>query len=834
MRLMGFCRVAVLSALYLLAVAAHAAVNTDKPLADDEGWLAVVIDNEADMYSIRLDGPGLFGDDIVKDLRDGRNVRVVRAKPGKYRWSMMSRVDGYVRLKRDPQFEFTVEAGKLNYPGNFIIESSGFRSVRYYRSDAAAQAMMELDRTFKGLRDKYPWRNDLPSPDPFAQFAVGKLASDRSAELIASGDADAKKWHERSVDEKFAGIFNELYSPARALWPAISPDGKLLAFKERRGDLEVAVVVDLADGETLDLAAVPGRVDQLLWASDRALYVGVDVATAKVLARAKGKRETIPLDLASGLHLIRFGDGELSDYTRSRLWLPGSVWVGNPLADDPRRGLIVRGDSRGELHVYTLDESASRFDIKEFRSERRLDDGIDNALGFFPDAKGELRAALVLNEDGSRAIGVRGADGKWRIHPPLPDNIVLTPVQLTPEGDALVVLTDHAREQVEMATVRLADGTIGATVFAEPGADIVDAVIRRRDRRVIGAQFYRNGSLQTRFLEGGDEGQLKALAKAFPDADLHLVDDSRDGNRLVVLVKSERDRGSFYLYDRAQRRIEKLLDVFDPLKLATPAVSKAFTVAAADGLPIDGFLTHPGGTAKAPLVVMPHGGPIDVSDRRTFDPLVQMLANSGFAVLRVNYRGSGGAGRAFARAGEGQWGREIEADVDSALDHALDHFPLDRNRVALWGASYGGYSTLMGIIRKPEQYRCGVAVAPVTDLPLLFSSSDWNRMPESLARMKKIVGDPQTELAKLQEFSPLYRYENLTKPVLLIHGTKDLRVAFEHSWRLRSLLAAAGKPPAWLPLPGADHALSRLQDRLAMHAASDAFLRECLAPAAAQ
>ncbi len=199
----------------------------------------------------------------------------------------------------------------------------------------------------------------------------------------------------------------------------------------------------------------------------------------------------------------------------TRLWLPGAIWVGDPLVDDPRRGLIVRADSSGELHVYAFDETAKRFDISDFRNEHRLDKGIEHAIGFYPDAAGELRVALVLNEDGSRAIGVRGEDGKWRIHPKLPDNIQLTPVQLTAAGDALVVLTDHAREQVELATVNLADGTIGPTLLAEPGADLVDAVVRRRDRQVIGAQFYRNGSLQTRFLDGVDTAQLKVFAKTF-------------------------------------------------------------------------------------------------------------------------------------------------------------------------------------------------------------------------------------------------------------------------------------------------------------------------------
>jgi len=826
-------RLAALLLAWLLGVPAAYALDTDKPLGEGEGWLVVIIDNGGYLSSIRLDGPGLLGDDVVKNLAQGRNVRIVRAKAGNYRWSMLRRPDGYLKVERDAQFAFTVTAGKVNYPGDFVVESGGMRMVRYYRSNRGLQAMMALDATSKGLRDRYAWHNDLQSPDPFIEFATPRLKSDQSAALLASSEADAKKWRERSVDDAFVGVFNELYAAPRSMWPSISPDGALLAFKERRDDLEVAVVVDLASGETLDVSGVPGTIDQLSWASDRALYVGAVVDTFKVLARAKGKRVTIPLNLGHGLELVRFGSGPLDAKNLTRLWLPGAVWVANPLADDAARGLIVRGDSKGEIHVYNLDENARRFDIANFRSAQQLDKGIDNAFDFFADQRGVLRAALVAGEDGARSLAVRGEDGKWTTHPALPQNIAFKPVQLTPDARDLIVLTDHARDQIELATVSLADGTIGPTLLAEPGADLVDAVLRRRDRRVIGAQFYRNGSLQTRLLTGEEDAQLRAIEKTFPDSNLYLVDDSRDGKRLVVMVHSESERGTFYLFDRDKRKLEKLVDVYDPMKKVRLAASKSFTVKARDGLSIDAFLTLPAGLqGTAPLVVMPHGGPIAVSDRREFSALVQMLANSGFAVLRVNYRGSGGSGRAFVRAGEGQWGRDIENDVDLALEHALTNFPLDRARVALWGASYGGYSTLMGLIRKPEQYRCGVAVAAVTDLPLMFSSSDWIRMPESVARMRQIVGDPNTAMPQLREYSPVYQYERLKQPVLLIHGTDDARVVFEHAWRLRTLLAAAGRTPAWLPLPGGDHSLSRTQDRLAMHAASDASLRDCLGAAA--
>lgn len=825
----------------LLGVPTAYAVDTDKPLGEGEGWLAVIIDNEADISSVRLDGPGLFGDGLVKDLGDGRNVRVLRAKAGDYRWAMFNRPSPYIdrageylNIKADPNFAFTVEAGKLNYPGNLAVRSAGLRSLVYYRSNRALQAMMGLDIAFPGLRAKYPWRNDLNAPDPFEEFAAATLKPDGSAALVASAEADARKTAAFDVDEKFAAVFNDAYAPPRAFWPVLSPDGQRLAFKERRGDKQVAVVVDLASGESLDLVAVLGQVNNLAWGGNRSLYVGVAVETAKVVAAVEGKSSTVPLSTASGLEFFRFGDGKLAEKNLTRLRLPGAIWLINPLYENGDSGIVARTDSRGETHVFAFDENARSFDVKDFRSERRLDKGIDDAYAFFADSSGTLRGAFVAGKGGTSAVAVRADDGTWTVHPPLPDNTDLRAVSLSADGNSLVVLTDLGREQVEMATLDLRSGRIGATLIAEPGADLVGAVIRTRDRAVIGANFFRNGTLQTRFLPGEDATLLAGLAKQFPDANVAVWDDSLDGKQVVLLVGSETDPGSYYLFDRDKRRLEKLIDVYDPFKQLKPVTSSVFTVKSSDGLAVEAFLSLPAGIkGDAPLVVMPHGGPIGASDRRMFDPLVQMLANSGFAVLRVNYRGSGGSGRAFEQAGYGKWGREIETDVALALDHALAKFPLDRGRVALWGASYGGYSTLMGLIREPERYRCGVAIAPVTDLPLLFSSSDWTRDQKSVARMKRIVGDPDSALAELREYSPAYQFQRLKKPLMLIHGIDDTRVSFEHSWRLRSLFAAAGSPPAWLPLPGADHSLSRIKDRLAMHAAGDAFLRGCLAPAAA-
>jgi len=220
------------------------------------------------------------------------------------------------------------------------------------------------------------------------------------------------------------------------------------------------------------------------------------------------------------------------------------------------------------------------------------------------------------------------------------------------------------------------------------------------------------------------------------------------------------------------------------------------------------------------VVVIPAGGAFAAEAMPDYDATVQMLVHSGYAVVRLRYRGSG----------EARWDAPGVADIEKLLDAAALKFPLDLQRVAVLGSGQGGHTALMALIRAPQRFRCGIAVAPVTDLPLMFSSSDWIRKPHVVDAMRRQAGDPVTGLAAMQHNSPVYRYDELKQPLLLIHGTHDTAVSFEHSLRLRTMLASAGRPPRWLPLRRADQSLSQEKDRLAIQVTSEVFLRECLQP----
>src|SRR5690606_16534423 len=210
------------------------------------------------------------------------------------------------------------------------------------------------------------------------------------------------------------------------------------------------------------------------------------------------------------------------------------------------------------------------------------------------------------------------------------------------------------------------------------------------------------------------------------------------------------------------------------------APTEVIVARGSDGLSIEAFLTLPEGDGRRPLIVMPHGGPVGVSDHLHFDRDVQFLASLGYAVLRVNFRGSAGYGKAFREAGYHSQGTLIEDDIDAALAQALQDHPLDASRMCTLGFSYGGYSALIAAARAPTRYRCAISVAGVSDRLLFFTASDSARTAEGRKILETIIGDPSTQTRQMIETSPVYRYQDIRIPVMLVHGAKDQRVDIEH------------------------------------------------------
>jgi len=284
------------------------------------------------------------------------------------------------------------------------------------------------------------------------------------------------------------------------------------------------------------------------------------------------------------------------------------------------------------------------------------------------------------------------------------------------------------------------------------------------------------------------EAKARALMQAaFPDATVVAVSGTADAAAIIYAVYSDTINGDYYLWDRATGQATAIASRSPHLDPASLATTEPLRFKARDGLEIEAFLTRPRGAQGAlPMVVLVHGGPIGIFDRWGFDSEVQLLASRGYAVLRVNFRGSGNYGRSFQVAGFGEWGGKMQDDVTDATRYAIEQGHADPERICLYGASYGAYSALMGVVMEPAAYRCAIGAVGVYSLPRLLSDG-WATNWVFEDYLEDMIG-----VHALDRRSPNLRAADIRVPVLLSAGEMDRVAPPVHTRELERAIRSAG------------------------------------------
>lgn len=316
--------------------------------------------------------------------------------------------------------------------------------------------------------------------------------------------------------------------------------------------------------------------------------------------------------------------------------------------------------------------------------------------------------------------------------------------------------------------------------------------------------------------------QLHAgLMKSFPGEMLSFNSFSRDGNKILFSVWSDRDSGSYYLYDRATRKAQKVVDYRPWLKPETMAQMRPIEFKNRSGQKIFGFYTAMG-TGPKPMVVMAHGGPFDVYDTWGFNDEVQFLSTHGYAVLQINYRGSGGRGEGFAQAGWQGWGTAIQDDITDGVKWAIEQKLADPGRICTFGASFGGYTALLQPILNPDMYKCAIGYAGVYDLPLMRKTDKNMGQAKRTSRFfDRTLGTDVDALAKV---SPVQRAADLDVPVMLVHGSDDRTADLNQYKAMDAALQAAGKPAETFLARGEGHGFYKPENRAELFRRMDTFL----------
>ncbi|MEO1035099.1 MAG: prolyl oligopeptidase family serine peptidase [Pseudomonadota bacterium] len=589
----------------------------------------------------------------------------------------------------------------------------------------------------------------------------------------------------------------------------ISPDGQRLAYVADNR----LMAGSIAEGfHALKKFSANDNVSQYEWIGPSHLMVRLQSSNSRRATFAAFTVETKDGELVAGETQVFEAFGRILD----------------PLPDDPAHVLFINSDVKDGnafANVYRLNA------FKEARTQLgeadRLNKSFNRASWFVLDQNKKLFLALDTWGSAPRLYQRSAGGTKWTQVWSGPADAQFYPVRLSRDEKKLYVLTDATTDRLVAAEFDLEAGKIGRIIHEDPITDVEDLVMSDRSGEPVAVVVTRDGLLDYVFFDAELERNLAAAAGQFEDSSLIITDLAASDASAVVYASSQTNSGTFYFCVFADVECGEIGPVRPWLEGEGLAATNTIEVPSTDGHTVFAFVTLPvdAGDDKVPLIVMPHGGPIGVSDDRHYSPDVQWLARNGYAVLRVNYRGSSGYGKEFMSAGMRQWGRGIEDDIEAATDLALARYErLDGERVCIYGASYGGYSALQSLVRSPERYRCAASFAGVSDLPLMFSRSVFRRDETLRELLIDMVGDPNLDLQELRDYSPVYNYRKISKPVFLAHGTADSRVDIEHSWRLERLLQMVDADVEMLALDDVGHGFTTLDEVESFYTPLLAFL----------
>lgn len=355
-------------------------------------------------------------------------------------------------------------------------------------------------------------------------------------------------------------------------------------------------------------------------------------------------------------------------------------------------------------------------------------------------------------------------------------------------------IKNRDRENMGVFRVNPNTGTfekvLGSETF-EPAEPIRDA----RNETLIGAIF-ESGIPESRFLDPEHEAAKirRSLQASMPDYEIRIFNFTDDGDKAVVLAYSDREPGVFLLFDiesMAARQLAARRSWIDP---ETMGAMRPVQFQARDGMEIHGFLTLPPGVEEPdnlPMVVEVHGGPYGPYDRWGWSPWIQSMATRGYAVLQVNFRGSGNFGVQFERAGYREWGGKIQDDIIDGTRWAIETGVAHPERVCISGGSFGGYSAMMAIVREPDLYACSFPFVGIYDMELMFEKGDIQESDFGMNYLKRVLGEDEAELRK---FSPIHHLDKVKAELFIGHGEEDVRAHVAHYHALIEKLDEKGIP----------------------------------------
>ena len=452
-----------------------------------------------------------------------------------------------------------------------------------------------------------------------------------------------------------------------------------------------------------------------------------------------------------------------------------------------------------------------------------------NIGGWMTDHEGKLRIAMATDGVNTSLLYRDTEEEEFRHILTTNFKETLSPLFFTFDNKAIYASSNLGRDKAAIVKYDLVKNEEIDELFAHDEVD-VGGLSYSRKRKVLTHISYTTWKRQYHFLDDERKKLQTRLEQELDGYEVVIVAKNKNEDIFLIRTFSDRSLGAYYIYTKASDQLEKITEVSPWLPEEELAEMKPISYQSTDGLTIHGYLTLPRGIPpkNLPVVVNPHGGPW-ARDSWGFNPEIQFLANRGYAVLQMNFRGSTGFGRAFWEASFKKWGLEMQQDITDGVNWLVNQGIADPKRVAIYGGSYGGYATLAGITLTPDVYACAIDYVGVSNL-FTFMNTIPPYWELYRAMLYEMVGNPEDEADKerMKATSPVFHVDKIKVPLLIAQGAKDPRVAQAESDQMVEALKSRGIEVEYLLKENEGHGFRNEENRFEFYETMERFLAEHL------
>ena len=804
----------------------------NKNLSKDEGYLFLNLKTNNTLSSITI-RPVKKGNKIYfTSISKGDNIALIKLKSGEYYWNKLNL--NYKGVKFEKNFDkskhvFSVEAGIINYPGSWKTDitlyqrklaSIGFMSENRFSTDLES-LNQQFPQYIKDYQISYQGVYEDPFPEYFSEIKNNSknLTSPlENQHLFDINDGVLAEVNTFKQIKHYLEDDNQSYA-------RLNPNGKFVVFRSVVNGITKIEVINTSSFKSVTIfnEKLPKTsvIKRITWIDEDSIYF-------------QAINKTHPFN-------------QIVHLTINKQIITAANHINIPLNGDLIDPLIQQGNKvlfsnpfntqtaiKGLFKVDTSNQKQLKKSLKHTHTRKKM---FNDADFWLTDSQGALRLILTseynnTNDDYNIDYWYLTKTGtkKWRkIKSYSSFSDIEPPVALSNDDNYIYVLSENFGDKKSIHKYSTKDFSYAGVFFEDETIDVEGVISGNKSQSINGVFFYQDGFIKYKYFNQSSE-LLKSLQDNNPNLQLYLIGQNTNLNINLIYGINEYTKGSWYINNQKEQTLLKFsIDdkQYDQLEKGDFYHLK---IKSKDDIDIEGYLVMPSNKdlSKVPLIVNPHGGPIGTRDFAYTNDIQHFYASQGFATLKVNYRGSSGYGKNFKQLGHKQRGENIESDINEMVDYVIQNFNVSDSKICTMGSSYGGYSAIMLTILYPERYQCAVSFAGVSDIPLLYTSSDFKENDHILEKFAEITGDPLENLPLLKSKSPVYLVNKITKPILLFHGLNDERVTIEHSYRLNNSLNLSGKKSKLIILNNEAHGMIHKESKITYVAKALEFIKKQL------